>query len=548
MDKKQNQDQKKPKKKIGIDPAIPEKALKIIRTIGQGNGLKPDQVSFVDFIGKTVTAQAQTIITLKPLVSKKNVPGRDSQGKVVESEQGLHNAINQSSELLSQDDTVSQKVKDTVLERKDQGFAMKDYKQKFSAFTKHFALHTACKSCHSNGKTTCQNCRGMRKMPCKNCRGSKFIRCLNCNGTCMTQTPKGQQIQCTKCQGQGREHCTICRGHGQIQCRTCAATGKIQCQNCAATGWTTNSAMVEQEGVFSFHITRDEMDEDLADMIEKNGAQMLLKHDLEANVRELTETEKSDLEPEQIPIGYDVRIPYGELTFQLKNKTLSSILLGYQGRLINPPAFIESLTKKHLTLLKRGAIAPSAQTASLLEKACKARIIKDILKISAEENQKNALKALLIKYPYGIREKTLTAMIKYARKSFLDLTQAGRYKGLALGMLVAGVITGLYYFVLRASLIPSLPQTVTAVTIADIIAFAVGFGGNLFLVRMVGKSDLSKSLQALLKKPVKVRATQIKTGSTWMWSLLGNIVLFLGVSWIAFTMGFVTTPPIWLRF
>ncbi len=542
MDKKNTQN-----KKLSIDPAIPEKALKIIRTIGKGNGLKPEQVSFVDFSGETVTAKAQTIITLQPLVTKKTLAGRDSGGKVVESEQALNKAVTTSSELLSQDKDITKKIKDMILEREDQGFAMKGHRQKFHEFKKQFALHLPCQNCHANGKTQCQNCRGIGKTTCPTCRGAKLTQCINCNGTRVTQTAKGQ-IQCIKCQGQGRIQCTICRAHGQTQCRICNATGKMRCQACVASGWMTKSVMVEQEGVFTFNVSRETIDKELADLIEKKGANLLLKHDLEADIVELTETEEASLKPEQIAIGYALRMPYGKLTFQLKNKTLSSTLMGYQGRLINPPAFLEKLTKKHLMLLKKAADAPSTHTESLLGKACKARIIRDILKISAEHNQKNALKALLKKYPYGVQEKTFKSMIGYARKSFLDLTRSGRYKGLALGIGSAGLVTLLYYFALRPMVVASIPQTPISVALADGVAFLIGFGSNLFCVQLIGKSDLSKSLHTLLKKQVNVRATQVKTGSTWIWSLLGNILLFAGLSWIALAMGFIAESPMWLSF
>ncbi|MBL4588988.1 MAG: hypothetical protein JKY11_02775 [Alphaproteobacteria bacterium] len=558
MDKivKTDMDEKTAKKEANIPqsiaPEILEKTLKLIRTVGTGNGIKNDQVEITNFNGKTIHSRAQTIITLKPLITKKIIAGRESEGTVVDNEQKLNSAIQKTSELISEDESVAKKITDLILKREDQGFAMKGHKQKFHSLKKGFALHTPCSTCHANGKVTCTNCHATGKVTCTNCHGRRETQCINCSGNGFVQTQQGR-INCTKCQGRRQIPCTMCASRGQIACRTCGSQGKMQCHACAATGWMTEIALVEQEGVFMFHVNRappqapEIIEEDLALSIERQGAQMLLRYDLEAVISKTTQEEKALLKPSQIAIGYDVKMPYGELSFTIKGRPYTSKLIGYQGRLVDAPAFLEKTVGKQLTALKRAATAPSTQTYSILEKACSARLIRDIIKMSAEQPAKVAMKMLLKRYPYGIHEKTLKSMIGYTRKSFLDLTRAGRYKGLAAGFALAAIITALYYFFLRSMVIPYIPKTMIAVTIIDIIAFGLGLVSNLSLVQYIGRSDLSKNLRQLLKKQIKIRMTQVRTGKAWIWSIVGNIALFFGISWIALIMGYIGIYPMWLN-
>ncbi|MGB1077665.1 MAG: hypothetical protein ACPG05_05095, partial [Bdellovibrionales bacterium] len=189
---------------------------------------------------------------------------------------------------------------------------------------------------------------------------------------------------------------------------------------------------------------------------------------------------------------------------------------------------------------------PSTKTQALLQKACKARLIRDTLKVSAEQSQKNGIKLLLQRYPYGIDKETFKTLIKASRKSFLDLTRSGRYKGLATGLILATIISALYYFLLRNQILPHLPNDIKATTGADFFAFLVGLASNLFAVQLIGKQQLSKNLYALLNKPINVRTNQVKMGKTWIWSVSGNILIFLGLSWLVASMGYTENLPLWL--
>lgn len=514
-----------PNDKTILNPDIPDKALKILRGVAKGNGIDPKSITYETFDGEIVRGRAQITISLSPLITKKLLAGKDQNGIVVGSEQELQAEIVKSTEVISSDGAVAQKIKDMFLKKEGQGFALTNYKQKFHGLQKALVLHKPCNTCHAHGKIGCTHCKALGEMPCNMCRGTGRLAQQNSN----------VEVHCRGCQGRGKMVCLTCKGHR-----------KTQCHICAASGWMTDSVLIEQEGIVMFHVNRDTVSNDFAKMVEDQGIKMALKHDLEADVVELTDEEKTALNPSQTAIGYTFRFPYGPCTFKVKEEELTSILLGYQGRLIDCPAFLEKAAGKHLKALKHAAISPSTKTYGILEKACKMRLIRDVIQASAEQTPKNAMKLLRGKYPYGVQDQTLKTMVNASKKSFLDLTKAGRIKGVVAGLVGAMAITGLYYFVARDTILASVTPTTNIVTALDVTVFLVGFGCNISIVQFIGKMELSKKLQELLKKPIKVRATQIKTGYSWIWSLIGNLILFFGVSLLAFMQGAITMLPIWL--
>lgn len=507
-----------------INSDIPEKILKVLRGIAKGNGIDPSDIIYDRFEGETILGRAQTQITLSPLTAQKLLTGRDQNGVVVGSEQELQTEITKVTESISTNESIAQKIKNLVIEKEGKGFAVKNYKQKLSDLHKVFVIHKACHTCQSRGKIPCVQCKSMGKFDCNVCHGFGKIEQLN-NTT----------VSCHVCHGKKRIVCPSCKGHK-----------KTNCHGCAASGWMSEITSVDQEATIMFHVNRSNISDDLAIMIEQQGGQMLARHDIEAENIELNEEEKQQLKPNQTAIGYGFRFPYGPIHFKFKNNSLTAILLGYQGRLAECPPFLEQCIKPSLITLKKAATAQPSKTYALLEKACQHRMIKNIIQCSAEQSPKGALKVLKRKYPYGIQNKTLKMMIGASRQSFLDLTKTGRTKGVVVGLFGALCITVLYYLVVRNGVLSHVTPTTKMVTMIDSTALVSGLVCNIYLVQLMAKMELSKRLSDLLKKPINVKATQMKIGYSWIVSVLGNLVLFFGVSFLAFTQDMITMLPAWL--
>ena len=530
-----------------VDKKIIEKSLKVLKSIVNGNNYDHGRIEVIDFKGAVLRTDARTSLTLTPQITQKTVPGKDLASTNVDNQQGLKKAVDKCTQLSTQDAGTQNLIQKLILNKEGQGFGLKNQKQKFHELKKSFTYHTPCQQCHANGKIPCPNCHANGRINCPKCHASGSTRCFTCNGAGQISGQNGHHT-CPQCHGQRQTTCISCNGARQIPCRTCGGNGATKCNTCAATGWMSHTSAVEIEGTFMFHVNPNNFPHTLVQKIEKDGTSMLKKNDLIVKPYELSPEELSKLKPSQIAIGYKLSIPYGELVFKLDQSEYNATLIGYEGRLENCPNFLEHRIGKYLSLMVKAAKAPSNKTYPLLEKALNVRFTKELVQITAKYSPKKAFKKLKSIYPYGIQDKTLKTMINATRKSFLDLTRFGRYKGFAAGLIAVLLITGLYYALMRTHIynyVMSYPNLVYA---ADILCFVIGIICNLGLVKIIGTTALKYNLSELLKTDIDVNSSQVKAGKIFIWSIIANVGVFLGMSWIALIMGYIKAAPLWTHF
>ena len=83
---------------------------------------------------------------------------------------------------------------------------------------------------------------------------------------------------------------------------------------------------------------------------------------------------------------------------------------------------------------------------------------------------------------------------------------------------------------------------------ADILCFVIGIICNLGLVKIIGTTALKYNLSELLKTDIDVNSSQVKAGKIFIWSIIANVGVFLGMSWIALIMGYIKAAPLWTHF
>lgn len=109
----------------------------------------------------------------------------------------------------------------------------------------------SCETCGGSGQEACDKCSGTGHLPCPTCNGIMKIPCELCLGsgkvnqvkmrTWMTddgvthQNQVVDQIPCAACAGSGYLDCSDCNS-GQVDCDRCEGNGKKSCSRCDGAG------------------------------------------------------------------------------------------------------------------------------------------------------------------------------------------------------------------------------------------------------------------------------------------------------------------------
>ena len=110
--------------KIDIDEEYKDKAIKRIKRMVSGNGADPEAVKLIESDGEVLQFQAENILTVSLKVSHKKVAGRVTGPIAVDNPVAAKEAINNAYLTLSQDVNMERQIKDLILKRDDQGFAL----------------------------------------------------------------------------------------------------------------------------------------------------------------------------------------------------------------------------------------------------------------------------------------------------------------------------------------------------------------------------------------------------------------------------------------
>jgi hypothetical protein len=99
-----------------------------------------------------------------------------------------------------------------------------------------------CTTCNGSGKEKCDNCNGKGYNTCNNCSGKGYNTCNNCAGKgSIIDSYTGNKINCTWCAGKGTNPCTWCQAKGNVPCTWCTSTGKVSCKTCYGKGILTKN-------------------------------------------------------------------------------------------------------------------------------------------------------------------------------------------------------------------------------------------------------------------------------------------------------------------
>lgn len=553
-----------PQPTVQVDPRLLERALKKVQSLIKGNGLKTTDVilspAAEDMGVRIYHFKARTFLKLVPEYGIKTEAGRNTKAELMKDQAEFNHALGK---IVADARTQPEKRKqivDFMFGRSDKGFGIKEQRIKFHMLARDFVQHEKCQGCKNTGKTVCAKCQGHGVTPCINCQGRRQVVCPRCRGTAKIHAGN-KIIPCDFCRADGKINCPKCAGRGQNKCQNCAANGLLQCQPCAGTGWVSNLAHIDLFAQIFFDFDRTGLPATLVSHIEKSAAKLVEKNDIEVSLKEGWTTTHSapsqqgaaattaqkrpeaDEEPDDsIWLDYNVTLPYGPLSFMLKEKKISANLFGYQARLFDSPAFLDELTRIGQQALLEAA-AGRSDAIEMLRRAARYSLLKDVLSQTLRlKNPQKAMNFLASKYTTGIKAEKFDELTTAADIALRRVSRKWRIIGLAAGSAAFALIAAWYYPLDgRASLLAS--GTAEAIlTMIDIALIPFGMGLGVICGKILAKKFQEKSLTGVINEDI-LKSQTPRAGKIIWWSLLAS-TLTICVS-LGFTFMLDKQLPVW---
>lgn len=443
-----------PSKTEELDPRLPDRALKRMKALIEGNGVA--DLSTIDIASaanvKTYRFPAQVRIRLVPRSGTRTEAGKNTAAELVSGPEEMQQKIAALIQEAKTQPAKRQEIIQHVFSKPAKGFGLKEHSLTFRSLGRDLVQHEPCAACGQAGKTKCPKCQGRGMVTCPACRGSRRARCRSCGGSGRIQSGSSQKM-CDTCRGDGKAPCAQCGAKGQIRCKGCAATGLLSCARCAGSGFLSHLTHIDIEGQIRFDFPRAGLPPRLVTLIESHGAVLAQRGDIEAMPREplaadplAAQQNPPASDDHSIVLTYDTTCPFGPITFSISEKSIPATMLGWQARLIHTPPFLEEYTRPAIKALGQAAATP-AQAGRLLQEAASYALWHDLIGlVLTESSLQDAVRALFTRYPAGISEKTARQAALDIRQAVRNVTRAARLMGLAGGLLAYALFSGWYFF------------------------------------------------------------------------------------------------------
>lgn len=452
-----------------------EKAVKRMQSVVKGNGLRGLQVALGDFEGEIIRFETYEVFKMDPQIAEKRINGKQN-GEVVGSSADMHAKMTALQERITENVDVKKFVIDILKKRPDLGYALENQSISMDKHNKNFVVHELCTSCSGSKMFSCSTCHGDGRVTCHRCRGSMLVECPLCQGH-RTIAAGGGRKTCTKCNGRGKAPCNVCRGKGVTPCINCKGTGRLSCQPCGATGWHSLIGTLTLKAKCHFWYDKEalvaaEEAPELPILIDGLGVKLKIEEHADIQIIESQERLKEldrEVKGNEFKIPYRVRLPWGSISFRLKDQVVHGKLFGFHPELVYMETFLEEPLKPGLYLLEQAA-ANTQDPTTLIKKAAPYRAIGEALVLSARLNPYRATEEIKKRYPFGLREETLQTMIIQADRTLKNVTRKPRQIGLIVGSVATFLILGgLYFAGLQENLHAQLPSTLAQVAIELLI-------------------------------------------------------------------------------
>jgi hypothetical protein len=519
-----------------IDADVRGRALEKFRRLIKGNGIRPETVEIADVKAQTLSFTAQGFVRLTTHYTSHSVPGKIDKGEAIGSTAAFEAALRGATIAVQRESAKRKIVTDAVLARPDKGYGAREQVMKLDALSRDFVSHDGCTVCQQTGQSACGTCGGKGIAACPNCGGRQSTICPKCKGN-GTVNLNGRYQTCTTCRGRTRVQCHMCQGRGTAQCRTCRGAGKGPCSVCKASGVISHLAKVELIGHLHFTYDRQGLPVELTKLLDVFYPRYIERKDIDLKV--LTYDWDENEPAETIPIGYEVKVPYGEITFKIGKKRMATfVMMGMNGDLIKGPHFLDDITRAGQAELAEAAKG-AGNVGQSLRVAARYRMLREaIMAAASAENPRKALSLLTKKYPVGISSDKLLLFINQAGAAMHVITRKPRLIGLGIGAAIVAAINAAYFITARPFLteafknLPLQPEFALAGSDMSVVLLG-GFAATIAAQIYAGRA--LKTALTGLASPKTIKGIMPKIGWT-LWAGMGIAAVITALFYFQFMM------------
>lgn len=500
--------------------SLEKKALKTLRALCAGNGIKIDSIRLNGFEPQYYTTDCSVIFTIKPDIDENTMHGRHP-GEVCGSRQEAQEIINSYIQGLKHDSSFHESLKQSLVSRPDRGLGIKkDEKISMTNYQKSMVWHEECGQCHGKGQTTCHQCNGNKQERCMRCHGTSKIQCVRCGSTGRLRQGN-QEVQCHYCRGTGQAPCDLCRNTGKTPCRTCGARGTINCQTCSGSGWFTHIYHAVITAFSRTGFNKDRIPPKLVGLFERSMGKLIETKSLKIeNIGQSVGV----YDDGSLSISYEIGFPYGDVHFVIKGKPVDAAIFGYNGKIVNLPPILDRLIEPGFKKLENAA-RQKGDVAKQLKEASRYKIIAMALLQSARYSAKKTAMIIKRKYPMGISDNTLQTIAKMADKATSDISKKPKITGLMMGLAVSALLYGAYLFTPARAMAASHIANPLLHTVLDALLVGMCSYISIFISQMTAKKSMQTALGHLL--PAGQRQSLVpKAGNVVYAAIIGCILLF----------------------
>ncbi|MGH1404225.1 MAG: hypothetical protein ACRBDL_08265 [Alphaproteobacteria bacterium] len=503
---------------VKISDEYKDIALKQVRKAVKGNKYDPQNVKLEKFEGALLQFQAENMLTVLKKVTQKKVAGRVQGPVKVENEQAALESINKAYLTLEDDKDTERKIREVVLNRDDQGFAVDNNIIPLPFWHKEFVVFEPCHTCRTTGSVKCLPCDGKGLDRCPRCNGSGMDHCKHCHGAQMVMGQNNQKTQCPVCHGSGRSSCTSCNQSGQVRCATCKSKGITPCPNCNGNAWNSHIFVVDLEARTAFDYPKNKLPEKVVEAIERQGAK--LKEDADITISEspvsivnidddekMRQQEEADKRRDyRIPIIYNVELPYGHVEYDINGHIYYTFLFGTKGKLEHVSPFLDTLIKNGMRKL-HDAAEERGDVIGNLKAAAEYRTVKEAIFYTATYSL-NKAKALLKKTnTLGLSPSAINDLVETADTSLKLITKKPRLNGFGIASALSLILIPAYLLSpIRDTLIAHSPKLSVDMVI-DALAIGLIFYLGVTAIQWTAQSAIRRAMDQIMPKKTEKLAT-----------------------------------------
>ncbi len=513
-----------------LPPDFAHAALQRVREAVRGNGIKADAVTMEKLEGAIYSIEAVTTLIPRIRTIEKIIPGKKTSMEKADGPQGVRDSIERERLRILASPDIGNRVRQAVLERKDQGFGLRNEIIKLPFLTKEYVYYHPCKNCGAQGQIKCQRCTGRGYESCPKCYGQGMETCHQCGGSQIITINQGRQ-PCPTCNGQGRISCRTCNQSRKIPCPACRAKGVMVCQHCNGNAWNSYVTTAEIDVAATFAVQTEEGPEAQQKLPGKIAAMV------ETLGRKLPDYAYISYPPPAVPeagagsimLPYHLDLPYAEAEFALgKRHSLPLTILGRDGAIGAAPAFLEKLMEKGMRTLAEAGQG-RGDVAGKIREAGRYRTIRHAIIAAAKYSNRKAAGLLAKHTPLGLSPASVRILVVDADRALKSITRKPRRQGALAGSALAGALyAGWFLSPLRGIAAGLVPDPLLQPAF-DAVVFAAGIFAALMAIRLMAAGAMDKALKGLLPPGQKSRIMP-KAGRESLWTGLVCAVLFAALT------------------